>query len=121
MASIFNPKLEDIENLKTWDDVVKHVGMKPEPGKALLEALGIEDDDKFDTLALASQQQIDSDLASWTWTVGGVTHRPKSKHFGQAGLVARYARLLSGAEKMPETDTQATPYASTTYHHSIAG
>ena len=91
---------------------MKHIGFSDRIGAALLTALDVDAGDSFATLALVTQSQFEQDLQGWTWKSddGLVDVKAKSKHYGQAGLLLRYARLLSGAEQLP---APATPPLST--------
>ena len=68
---------------------LRAVGLQPRPRAALLDALGVEMDDNWSTIALCPESAFWDSLKEWAWkdTDDVSDVRPNAKALGQAGVV----------------------------------
>ena len=108
--------------IKSWQDLMRAVGMAPHVASSFLTALDIEEDDPWEVLTMGPLDQFWKDLEAWSWTSTSgdtiVEHRPKTKHLGQAGMVrdlaaqlAQRQRALAPGTLTAEQSPQALPHA----------
>ena len=109
-STMWDPSREVLSHITSWDALLKHVGLGDEPGKALLDCLGIEPDDDFAVLAGVKESAVDADVADWQWKdAEGFVRKPRSKHQCQLGILLRYAQLLAGTTRSSNDVATPTP------------
>ena len=89
------PDAAALAALQSWTLLTRAVGMPSHVGEAFLQALELEPTDPWHLVARAPADQFWEDLKTWTWTVDGVSQRPKTKSLGQAGVARQLACRLA--------------------------
>ena len=67
--ALMHPSAEVLAHITSFDEIAAHVGLKDAPRNAMYEALGIDDEDVVDIIAILEQNVFGKELKYLTWEV----------------------------------------------------